>query len=155
MGNRNTGRAEEKRFQYSKIIVFVSGAIFIATLFFCLTRDYSSIYDASLHVAAVTVTGGVFGSAIVWYEKKAQAENISKMQLQHVKDVAEIEFNIYERKVRLQKELGILGKPDIGMDDEGMMHVDEQLGEAISKDQNYLDARMDDSTSEPEIQAYG
>lgn len=141
--------------QYSKIIVFASGALFVATLAFCLTRDFSGIYDTSLYVVSVTVTGGVFGSAIIWYEKKSQAENVSKMQLQHVKDIAEIELDIYERKVRFQKELGILGKPDIGMDDENLFHVDEQLNEAIGKDTNYLDAKMDDSTSEPEMQSYG
>lgn len=155
MEEKKENSAWEKWFQYSKIIVFVTGAIFFITLFFCLTRDFENVYDATVYVTAVTVTGGVFGSAIIWYEKKAQAENVSKIQIQHVKDTAEIEFNIYERKVRLQKELGILGKPDIGMDEENMMHADESLNNAITRDQNYLESKMDDSVSDPEMQAYG
>lgn len=145
----------ERWLQYSKIIVFVSGAFFVATLAYCLTRDLSSVYDVSLYVTGITVTGSVFGSAIIWYEKKSQAENVSKIQLQHVKDIAEVEFGIYERKVRLQKELGIIGQPDIGMDDTNQFHVDEQLDEAINRDSNYLGAKLDDSTSDPDLQSYG
>lgn len=151
----NTSQPCEKRFQYSKLLVLASCAIFITTLIYCLLRDFSCVYDASVYITAISITGGVFGSSIVWYEKKAQAENVSKMQLQHIKDIAEIELDIYSRKVRLQKELGILGLPDIGMDDENVFHVDEHMSEAIDRDHNYLNTKLDDSTSEPEIQVYG
>lgn len=145
----------EKWFQFSKLIVLVSGVIFIGTLVICISKDLSSLYDSSMYLGAITVTGGVFGSAIVWYEKKSQAENVAKIQLQHIKDLSEIEFNVYERKVRLQKELHILGQPDIPMDPEGVSHVDEALEAVINRSLTHLDTSMEEATSAPEMQAYG
>jgi len=144
----------KKRPQYSKILVLVTGIIFLICLWYCLTRDASNVYDMSLYTGAVTITGGVFGSAIIWYEKKSQAENVSKIKLQHVKDVAKIEFNLYEKKIRLQKELGIIGETDTDAGDDGDSYIDDQLGKAVEQDGSYLDDKESDATSEPEIQTY-
>lgn len=139
-----------KNVQYSKLLVFFTGTLFLLSLIYCITRDISSVYDTSLYTAAITITGGVFGSAIIWYEKKAQAENVSKIQLQHIKDTAKIEFSMYEKKLRLQQELGILGEADSEAD----FSIEEQANEAVESDSSYLSEKLNDATSEPEIQTY-
>lgn len=140
----------DKRFQYSKMLVFVTGIMFIVSLAYCLTRDISDLSDATLYTVAITVTGGVFGSAIIWYEKKSQAENVSKIQMQRVKDVARVEFEVYEKKVRLKKELGILDTDDCGED----FHIDEQINAAVETADTFLNDKMQDAVSEPEIETY-
>jgi len=144
----------KREWQYSKAIVAITGVVFVCVLIFCFTRNIDSVYDLSLYTATVTVTGGVFGSALVWYEKKSQAENVSKIQLQHIKDTAKLEYAIYEKKLRLKKELGILCQSDIGMDDNGDFHIDEQVDGAVDRDSEYLSEKMNDATSDPEIQTY-
>jgi len=151
---KHNSKKQKNAPQYSKVLVLITGLVFAVSLAFCLTRDISNVYDVSLYTVAITVTGGVFGSAIIWYEKKAQAENVSKIQLQHIKDVAKVEFDVYEKKVRLQKELGIIGAPEVGMDDGGDFHVDEQMMEAVEQDGNFLNEKKNDAISEPEIQTH-
>lgn len=141
--------------QFSKLIIIISALVFVGTLIYCITRDLSSLYDSSLYVGAITITGGVFGSAIVWYEKKSQAENVAKIQLQHIKDLAEIELDIYQRKVKFQKSIGVYGKPDVPMDVENMTHVDEAMESMIASSLTKLDTAMDEATSSDEMQAYG
>lgn len=141
----------EKWLQYSKILVVVTGIIFICTLVFCLTRETNSYYDTTIYAACITAAAGVFGSALIWYEKKSQAENVSKIKIQHVKDIAEIEIANYEKKLELKKKYGVLNRPE---DDGEGGYLHNQLVEAITEDDTFLDGKMDDATAEPEMQSY-
>lgn len=149
-------KEKDKRYikpQFSKILVFVSGAIFVLAVIWCLFGNVASLYDTSLQVTIITVCGGIFGSAIIWYEKKAQAENVSKIKLQHVKEISQLEFDTYEKKLRLQQELGILGS-STETDDGCDFHVDEMYDDAVNSDNMYVDSKMDDATTDPDIQNY-
>lgn len=139
----------DKKFQYSKMLVFVTGIIFVLSLAYCLTKDISNVSDLTIYTVAITVTGGVFSSAIIWYEKKSQAENVSKIQMQQIKDVAKVEFEVYEKKVRLQKEMGIIESDDC--DD---FHIDNQVDATIDTAESFLKDKMCDAVSEPEIKSY-
>lgn len=129
----------------------MSGVVFIATLFHCLNVDLSALYDTAVYVTAISVTGAVFGSTLVWYAKKAQAENVSRIKIEHVKETAKVEWELWQKKVRLQKELGLNVPLDEGMEE---FHVDEELDNAVSKDNEYLDGQMDGSAADPELESY-
>lgn len=129
----------------------MSGVVFIATLLHCLSVDLSALYDTAVYVTAISVTGAVFGSTLVWYAKKAQAENVSRIKIEHVKETAKVEWELWQKKVRLQKELGLNVPLDEGMEE---FHVDEELDNAVSKDSEYLDGQMDGSTADPELESY-
>lgn len=129
----------------------MSGVVFIATLFHCLNVDLSALYDTAVYVTAISVTGAVFGSTLVWYAKKAQAENVSRIKIEHVKETAKVEWELWQKKVQLQKELGLNVPLDEGMEE---FHVDEELDNAVSKDNEYLDGQMDGSAADPELESY-
>lgn len=151
---KNWKKWADKWLQYSKLIVIVSGIVFISILVYCLSVDYSTVLDVSIYSVAITITGGIFGSSIVWYEKKAQVENVAKIQLRHIKEVSKVEFETYEKKVRLQKELGILDAPDVPMDEEDNFSVDDTMGDAVDRDLDFLDSIRDSAEEEPELQSY-
>lgn len=142
----------KKWFQCSKVLCYVSGVVFISTLVRCLSADLSALYDTAVYVTAISVTGAVFGSTLVWYAKKAQAENVARIKIQHVKEVAKVEFALWKKKVHLQKELGLIGTPlDDTMEE---FHVDEEFDDAVSKDSEYLNTQLETSVTDPELENY-
>lgn len=101
-------------------------------------------------MTAISVTGAVFGSTLVWYAKKAQAENVSRIKIEHVKETAKVEWDLWQKKAKLQKKLGLDGS----VNDMEEFHVDEELDAAVAKDGEYLDGQMDSSTADPELESY-
>lgn len=140
----------KKWLQCSKVLCYVSGVVFIATLAHCLSVDLSALYDTAVYVTAISVTGAVFGSTLVWYAKKAQAENVSRIKIEHVKETAKVEWDLWQKKAKLQKKLGLDGS----VNDMEEFHVDEELDAAVAKDGEYLDGQMDSSTADPELESY-
>lgn len=128
----------------------MSGVVFISTLVRCLSADLSALYDTAVYVTAISVTGAVFGSTLVWYAKKAQAENVSRIKIEHVKETAKVEWDLWQKKAKLQKKLGLDGS----VNDMEEFHVDEELDAAVAKDGEYLDGQMDSSTADPELESY-
>lgn len=128
----------------------MSGVVFIATLAHCLSVDLSALYDTAVYVTAISVTGAVFGSTLVWYAKKAQAENVSRIKIEHVKETAKVEWDLWQKKAKLQKKLGLDGS----VNDMEEFHADDELDAAVAKDGEYLDGQMDGCTSDPELESY-
>lgn len=140
----------KKWFQCSKVLCYVSGVVFIATLSRCLSADLAALYDTAVYVTAISVTGAVFGSTLVWYAKKAQAENVSRIRIEHVKETARVEWELWRKKAQLQKKLGLDGS----VNDMEEFHVDDELDAAVAKDGEYLDGQMDSCAADPEIESY-
>lgn len=140
----------KKWFQCSKVLCYVSGVVFITTLVRCLSVDLNALYDTAVYVTAISVTGAVFGSTLVWYAKKAQAENVSKIKIEHVKETAKVEWDLWQKKAKLQKRLDL----DETADDMEEFHADEELDAAVSDDGEYLDGQMDGCTADPELESY-
>lgn len=142
----------KKWFQCSKVLCYVAGVVFCITLAYCLRINANDIYDMTMFATAISVTGAVFGSTLVWYAKKAQAENVARIKIQHVKEVAKVEFALWKKKVYLQKELGLIGTPlDDTMEE---FHVDEEFDDAVSKDSEYLNTQLETSAADPELENY-
>lgn len=140
-----------KWFQCSKILVFITAIIFGITLYKCMSVDITSVIDATIPVTAITVTGSIFLSALVWYLKKSQAEFISNKKIEHVKLIGDIEFKNYERKIRLRRELGITDEEDAEISESSV--IDDMYSDAVNKDSSYIDESFDNAASDPEIQS--
>ena len=59
----------ENKYQYSKKIPIVTGVIFIS--FTLLSMFFGNIIDSTLAMTSISVSGGIFGSSIIWYLKKS------------------------------------------------------------------------------------
>ena len=55
--------------KFMKIVLSVMGAIFTGVLVcsFCANTVFNLAVDASIYVTAISVTGVIFGSSILWY----------------------------------------------------------------------------------------
>lgn len=55
--------------KFLKIVLLITGAIFAGVLVcsFCANTVFNIAVDASIYVTAISVTGVIFGSSILWY----------------------------------------------------------------------------------------
>ena len=139
---------KEKKFQFSKMIVFFAGIIFILTLGFCLCTILKMGLDATMGVTAITTTGCIFLSSVVWYMKKSQPENIIKLKYSYTERIMELQYDYYEKKLRLKQELSI--QDEIEIPEEFV--IDELCDESVNSDVAYLDSKFDEAIVDPEIQ---
>lgn len=75
-----------KKKEFSKIIIFVVFITFILTLVTGCILAWNG-RDTSLFCYAIPSTGGVVGSAAIFYYRKAQAENSVKLQLYTLEEI--------------------------------------------------------------------
>lgn len=71
----------KKTAEYSKKILFWTMLIFCINLFCSLLFSWYG-KDTSIFVYSIPTTGGIFGSAIVFYLNKAKLENVCKGKIQ-------------------------------------------------------------------------
>lgn len=94
----------DKQWSFSKSVVAGTTVIFITVLIACLMRPYDG-YDAStVPVAALTAAGSAWLTSIVWYLKKAQAENIPKIKTAYFEDTMRIRLKYNERMMQLKQK---------------------------------------------------
>lgn len=74
----------KKTAEYSKKILFWTMVIFCINLFCSLLFSWYG-KDTSIFVYSIPTTGGIFGSAIVFYLNKAKLENVCKGKIQFFK----------------------------------------------------------------------
>lgn len=74
----------KKTAEYSKKILFWTMLIFCINLFCSLLFSWYG-KDTSIFVYSIPTTGGIFGSAIVFYLNKAKLENVCKGKIQFFK----------------------------------------------------------------------
>lgn len=75
-----------KKKEFSKIIVFVVFITFILTLIAGCVLAWNG-RDTSLFCYAIPSTGGVAGSSVIFYYRKAQVENAVKLQLYSLEEM--------------------------------------------------------------------
>lgn len=141
--------------QYSKILPILTGILFGVTLIVSILvgaqiTDYNG--GSTIFVTALTVSGGVFGSSIIWYMKKAQVENVFKVKSTLYKTISREQINYAEEMLRLQEEY------KISKDEIRTLDLDSQLDDlkmsAIMDMTGSLDQAMSDATAPTEIQRY-
>lgn len=139
----------KKKYQFCKCIVVLMCIIFVLTLCYCLYLIQNSALDLTLGITAITVTGALFSSTIIWYMKKAQAENVIKLRMTYTEAAARIEYEVYEKKMRLKKELGMQDETEF---EESVL--DEMYTDAIHNDNAYFDSQFEEATSSQESEVH-
>ena len=136
--------------EFSKALIFVCGAIFIGTLLFCLTRDYTTIIDTAFYVSAITISGSVFLTSVVNYLKKAQAENAYKIQNRMYENVMKVRLSYNEEMLKLRQKYNV-PQEEIG-EIEMESPIDDMSDTALSNMQNAIENSISDAISPTEQQ---
>ena len=95
----------ENKYQYSKKIPIVTGVIFIS--FTLLSMFFGNIIDSTLAMTSISVSGGIFGSSIIWYLKKSQAENSFKLKCEQLKQTVNYRLYCIEETLKLQQKYNV------------------------------------------------
>lgn len=127
---------------YSKKLPIITGVIFAFVVVFCLV--FGNGYEmGTVYVTAITVSGGCFTGVLVSYLRKAQAENVYKLDVASYKDKSEVELSQLEKIVELQKKYGIT-EDDI-IEARMKSSLDEMLSEDFQKVRNNIDNAKTDT----------
>ena len=121
-----------RKTEFSKKILFWVTIIFCGILISSLLFAWNS-KDTSIFVYSIPTTGGVFGSAVVFYLNKSKMENVCKGKIEFLKfKMKEIEKHP-NLKNEIEEELSII---DETLNDK----INSEITNSISEDitlQNY------------------
>jgi hypothetical protein len=77
-GSRLSSSKSKKGKEFSKIIVIITGLLFILTLLDIRGAVREGIDVSSYATQQIVTTGGIFGASIIFYLNKSKIENLSK-----------------------------------------------------------------------------
>lgn len=98
--------------QYSKALPIVTCLIFIACLAFGFYLQKNNVMDTTYAVTAVTVSGGIFGTTVLWYMKKAQSENNIKLRGFAYEKETQERIKYLEKEMELKVKYGEVDNTD-------------------------------------------
>lgn len=122
----------KKNKEYSKRILFWAMLIFCINLFCSLLFSWYG-KDTSIFMYSIPTTGGIFGSAIVFYLNKAKLENVCKGKIQFFKFKMKWLEKHPEHQIQIENELS-------NIDSALTSKIDSEMEAAISEEitiQNY------------------
>ena len=140
------------KIQFSKLLTIGSLLLFVWTLFKGLYIDYTSVYDTTVYVTAITISGGIFGVCLKSYMSKAKAENIYKIQKSMYEDIMNIKLKYNEGMMELAQHYNMT-QNDIDMID-STSPIDEGGDSVISDMRENIDNHLYDTKTEDEIENY-
>ena len=82
----------------------LSLCLFIWALFKGFTTDFTVIYDTTVYVTAITISGGIFGVCLKAYMSKSKAENIYKVQKGMYENIMQIKLQYNESMMQLAQK---------------------------------------------------
>ena len=145
-------KKEKGKIQFSKLIVLITCVIFIVCLYNGLTINVEGYTDLTVIATTITVSGGMFGSAIIYYLKKSQSENNVKLKIELYK-VASEERLKYNEQMMILKQKYTLSDEDV-MTIEDNSPMDDFESEALSSIQEVINMSEGDADSPIELQTY-
>jgi len=77
-GSKLSSSKSKKGKEFSKIIVIITGLLFILTLLDIRGAVREGIDVSSYATQQIVTTGGIFGASIIFYLNKSKIENLSK-----------------------------------------------------------------------------
>ena len=107
---------KEPRFQFSKLLTIGSLVLFIWTLSKGLYIDFTEVFDTTVYVTAITISGGIFGVCLKSYMSKSKAENIYKIQKTMYEDIMNIKLHYNEEMMKLISQYNVT-QDEIDMSD--------------------------------------
>lgn len=143
---------KEPKIQFSKLLTIGSLLLFIWTLLKGLYIDYTSVYDTTVYVTAITISGGIFGVCLKSYMSKAKAENIYKVQKTMYEDIMGIKLNYNEQMMKLIQKYQIT-QDEIDVSDISNP-VSDGVNDIISDMKENINNHLYDTKTQDEIENY-
>lgn len=140
----------KKKFEFSKLIILVTTALFIGTLYLGFQMDFTSYQDTTFIVAVVGITGTLVCTSVVAYLKKAQTENTIKIKMDLIKTTTDNQIYLYREMQKIKKEFGINDYEFDNMN--AFANADDFSSEAISSANDVLYVAETEGTSPIEVQ---
>lgn len=142
----------EPKIQFSKLLTIGSLLLFIWTLLKGLYIDYTSVYDTTVYVTAITISGGIFGVCLKAYMSKSKAENIYKVQKTMYEDIMDIKLKYNQQMMKLIQEYQI-SQDEIDMNDMSSP-ISEGVDSIISDMKENVNNHLYDTKTEDEIETF-
>jgi hypothetical protein len=142
----------EPKIQFSKLLTIGSLLLFVWTLLKGLYIDYTSVYDTTVYVTAITISGGIFGVCLKAYMSKSKAENIYKVQKAMYEDIMDIKLKYNQQMMKLIQEYQI-SQDEIDMNDMSNP-ISEGVDSIISDMKENVNNHLYDTKTEDEIETF-
>lgn len=142
----------EPKIQFSKLLTIGSLLLFIWTLLKGLYIDYTSVYDTTVYVTAITISGGIFGVCLKAYMSKSKAENIYKVQKTMYEDIMDIKLKYNQQMMKLIQEYQI-SQDEIDMNDMSNP-ISEGADSIISDMKENVNNHLYDTKTQDEIETF-
>lgn len=124
----STGNSKRHRIEFSKIIVIITGLLFIFILWDIRAATKEGLDVSGYAMQEILTTGGIFGASIIFYLNKSKIENLSKGKIRYAL-----------LKLRLELRLKKL------VPDELYSVVAEELNELDTMLDNKLDGALEEA----------
>lgn len=138
--------------QFSKILTILSFTMFVWTLYCGFSASFNQLYDISVYVTAITVSGGIFGVCLKSYMSKSKAENIYKVQKTMYEDIMDIKLYYNEEMMKLIQKYN-LNQEDVNMAD-NTSYIDNGVDNIIGDMQESINNHLYDTKAEDDIENY-
>lgn len=142
----------KNKVQFSKILTILSFMMFIWTLYCGFSASFNQLYDISVYVTAITVSGGIFGVCLKSYMSKSKAENIYKVQKTMYEDIMDIKLYYNEEMMKLIQKYN-LNQEDINMAD-NTSYIDNGVDNIVGDMQESINNHLYDTKTEDDIENY-
>lgn len=143
---------KEPKVQFSKFLTIGSLMLFIWSLFQGFTTDFTQLYDTTVYVTAITISGGIFGVCLKSYMSKSKAENIYKIQKTMYEDIMDIKLKYNEGMMKLQQQYN-LTQDDINMN-ENISPLNDGVDNILNDMNENINNHLYDTKTEDEIDTY-
>lgn len=143
---------KEPKIQFSKLLTIGSLLLFVWTLLKGLYIDYTSVYDTTVYVTAITISGGIFGVCLKAYMSKSKAENIYKVQKTMYEDIMDIKLKYNKQMMKLIQEYQI-SQDEIDMNDMSNP-ISEGVDNIISDMKENVNNHLYDTKTQDEIETF-
>lgn len=142
----------KKKLEFSKLITITSIILFCIVLYSSFHYNFDTYMDTAFMVTAITVTGGICGTCIVWMLKKSQSENLIKIRMGMYKDVKDIQLDFNEKMFELKKKYQLSDEDYHDVQDLG--NIDEFADDILSEANSEIVERTNEANSDTNIQTY-
>ena len=144
----------DKKVTFSKGIPVVTGVLFILTLIVCIVciNLNQNIFDTAVMVTAISVTGAIFGSSLIWYFKKAGSENQYKLRMSMYEDV--VNQRLYFTEEMLKLRIKYCASEDDIAEIDAIGEIDDLMEETFQNMNNKMNQEQDEFETPNDIQTF-
>ena len=143
---------KEPRLQFSKILTLGSLCLFIWALFKGFTTDFTVVYDTTVYVTAITISGGIFGVCLKSYMSKSKAENIYKVQRAMYEDIMNVKLKYNENMMQLSQKYNMT-QDDVDIID-SISPINDGVDSILNDMRENVSNHLYDTKQEDEIENY-